>query len=215
VFQQPLAGLSGCAALRAVSCCRQMSLGCRCAGLTDTPLVERQPWQHAQRQRGRSCSLYFSTHVVAYLLMSLWYTPTLTPCCETDAQGPLMLEMGVLPDVAAATSATMILFTSAAAAVVFLSFGGVPPGYAGLAFAVGLLSTAAGQVPAADGVRSGLPAGSAAEGWRRGLAFAAGCFACCGPGGACLPNKARTGSTCHSAWRFHACACFTRWHAHI
>ena len=58
-----------------------------------------------------------------------------------------MLEMGVLPDVAAATSATMILFTSAAAAVVFLSFGGVPPAYAGLAFAVGLLSTAAGQVP--------------------------------------------------------------------
>ena len=61
-------------------------------------------------------------------------------------QGPLMLEMGVLPDVAAATSATMILFTSAAAAVVFLSFGGVPPAYAGLAFTVGLLSTAAGQV---------------------------------------------------------------------
>jgi hypothetical protein len=69
-----------------------------------------------------------------------------------------MLEMGVLPDVAAATSATMILFTSAAAAVVFLSFGGVPPGYAGLAFAVGLLSTAAGQVPAADRVRGWLPA---------------------------------------------------------
>ena len=64
---------------------------------------------------------------------------------ECARAGPLMLEMGVLPDVAAATSATMILFTSAAAAVVFLSFGGVPPAYAGLAFAVGLLSTAAGQ----------------------------------------------------------------------
>lgn len=61
-------------------------------------------------------------------------------------QGPLMLEMGVLPDVAAATSATMILFTSASAAVVFLSFGGVPPAYAGLSFGIGLLSTAAGQV---------------------------------------------------------------------
>ena len=61
-------------------------------------------------------------------------------------QGPLMLEMGVLPDVAAATSATMILFTSAAAAAVFLSFGGVPPAYAALAFTIGLLSTAAGQV---------------------------------------------------------------------
>ena len=40
-------------------------------------------------------------------------------------KGPLMLEMGVLPDVAAATSATMILFTSASASVVYLSFGGV------------------------------------------------------------------------------------------
>ena len=63
-----------------------------------------------------------------------------------------MLEMGVLPDVAAATSATMILFTSASAAVVFLSFGGVPPAYAGLAFAIGLLSTAAGQVRIRHGV---------------------------------------------------------------
>lgn len=61
-----------------------------------------------------------------------------------------MLEMGVLPDVAAATSATMILFTSAAAAVVFLSFGGVPPAYAGLAFTIGLISTAAGQVGVRD-----------------------------------------------------------------
>jgi len=39
-------------------------------------------------------------------------------------QGPLMLEMGVLPDVAAASSATMILFTSASASLVYLSFGG-------------------------------------------------------------------------------------------
>ncbi len=40
-------------------------------------------------------------------------------------QGPLMLEMGVLPDVAAASSATMILFTSASASLVYLSFGGI------------------------------------------------------------------------------------------
>lgn len=36
-----------------------------------------------------------------------------------------MLEMGVLPEVAAATSATMILFTSMSASVVFISFGAV------------------------------------------------------------------------------------------
>ena len=39
-----------------------------------------------------------------------------------------MLEMGVLPEVAAATSATMILFTSLSACVVFVSFGAVQVG---------------------------------------------------------------------------------------
>ena len=36
-----------------------------------------------------------------------------------------MLEMGVLPDVAAATSATMIMFTAASASAVFIGFGTV------------------------------------------------------------------------------------------
>ena len=36
-----------------------------------------------------------------------------------------MLEMGVLPDVAAATCATMILFTAASASVIYLTFGGL------------------------------------------------------------------------------------------
>jgi len=43
----------------------------------------------------------------------------------TAAQGPLMLEMGVLPDVAAATAATMIMFTSASASAVYIGFGTV------------------------------------------------------------------------------------------
>ncbi len=40
-----------------------------------------------------------------------------------------MLEMGVLPEVAAATSATMIWFTSCSASVVFISFGAVQVRY--------------------------------------------------------------------------------------
>ena len=40
-------------------------------------------------------------------------------------QGPLMLEMNVLPDVAAATSATMILFTSLVGSLIFISFGAI------------------------------------------------------------------------------------------
>lgn len=37
-----------------------------------------------------------------------------------------MLHLGVLPDVAAATSSTMVLMTSAASTLVFASFGAVP-----------------------------------------------------------------------------------------
>ena len=36
-----------------------------------------------------------------------------------------MLEMGVLPDVAAATAATMIMFTAASASAVYIGFGTV------------------------------------------------------------------------------------------
>lgn len=56
-----------------------------------------------------------------------------------------MLEMGVLPEVTAATSATMILFTSVSASVVYISLGAVPFDY-GVALAVlGLVCTAVGQ----------------------------------------------------------------------
>ncbi|EIE22493.1 hypothetical protein COCSUDRAFT_47913 [Coccomyxa subellipsoidea C-169] len=61
-------------------------------------------------------------------------------------KGPLMLEMGVLPDVAAATSATMIMFTAASASVVYLSFGGIPFDYGLATFLVGLIFTMVGQV---------------------------------------------------------------------
>lgn len=57
-----------------------------------------------------------------------------------------MLEMGVLPEVAAATSATMILFTSVSAAIVYVSFGAVQWDYAAACFALGLLATVAGQL---------------------------------------------------------------------
>ena len=59
-------------------------------------------------------------------------------------KGPLMLEMGVDPTVAAATSITMILFTSSAASVLYISFG-VPVDYAKVVFATGALFTALGQ----------------------------------------------------------------------
>eukprot|EP00884_Botryococcus_braunii_P020922 jgi/Botrbrau1/7513/Bobra.0019s0004.1 len=61
-------------------------------------------------------------------------------------KGPLLLELGVLPDVAAATCATMIFFTAAVASMVYLSFGGIPMDYAALFFVVGLVATMAGQL---------------------------------------------------------------------
>ena len=59
-------------------------------------------------------------------------------------KGPLMLEMGVAPEVAAATSITMILFTSSAASVLYVSFG-VPTDYAKVVFLTGAVFTALGQ----------------------------------------------------------------------
>ncbi|KAK9864853.1 hypothetical protein WJX84_005030 [Apatococcus fuscideae] len=60
-------------------------------------------------------------------------------------KGPLMLEMNVLPDVAAATSATMILFTSLVGSLVFISFGAIDVDYGVAVFTVGLVSTLFGQ----------------------------------------------------------------------
>mmetsp|Transcript_32985 Transcript_32985/g.60411 ORF Transcript_32985/g.60411 Transcript_32985/m.60411 type:complete len:491 (+) Transcript_32985:69-1541(+) len=61
-------------------------------------------------------------------------------------KGPLMLEMGVAPKVAAATAATMILFTTTATCVSFAVFGILEPQYGCALFLIGLLSTALGQL---------------------------------------------------------------------
>eukprot|EP00929_Paragymnodinium_shiwhaense_P047270 TRINITY_DN23971_c0_g3_i1.p1 TRINITY_DN23971_c0_g3~~TRINITY_DN23971_c0_g3_i1.p1 ORF type:complete len:530 (-),score=135.42 TRINITY_DN23971_c0_g3_i1:215-1804(-) len=60
-------------------------------------------------------------------------------------KGPLMLEMGVLPVIASATAATMILFTSSAACVSFYLFGMLQKEYAALFFVLGFVCTAFGQ----------------------------------------------------------------------
>lgn len=60
-------------------------------------------------------------------------------------KGPLMLEMGVNPSVAAATAATMIFFTTSAACVSFVIFGLLEPEYGISGFAMGLGCTAVGQ----------------------------------------------------------------------
>uniref|UniRef100_A0A383VY93 Membrane transporter protein n=1 Tax=Tetradesmus obliquus TaxID=3088 RepID=A0A383VY93_TETOB len=61
-------------------------------------------------------------------------------------KGPLMLELGVCPEVAAATSATMIAFTAGSAAVVYVNFGGVVHDYALALLAVGFVITLLGQL---------------------------------------------------------------------
>lgn len=60
--------------------------------------------------------------------------------------GPLMLELGVLPGVASATTACMILLTSTTAATTFLVFGLVQLDYATRLFWVGVFATAVGQL---------------------------------------------------------------------
>merc|ERR1719213_1434007 len=60
-------------------------------------------------------------------------------------KGPLMLEMGVQPSVAAATAAQMILFTTSAACVSFEVFGLLEPQYGLLLCVTGIACTAIGQ----------------------------------------------------------------------
>lgn len=67
-------------------------------------------------------------------------------------KGPLMIALHVAPEIAAATSITMILFTSSAASVVYLSFG-VPNDYALCLFALGAAFTAVGQVAVTRAVK--------------------------------------------------------------
>ena len=61
-------------------------------------------------------------------------------------KGPLMLEMGVHPMVAAATSAVMILFTTVSATTTFIAFGTLTFDYGGYLFVLGLVATTIGQL---------------------------------------------------------------------
>ena len=60
-------------------------------------------------------------------------------------KGPLMLQMGVHPLVASATTAVMIMFTSVAATTMFIAFGTLTWDYAWFLFIVGLITTTLGQ----------------------------------------------------------------------
>lgn len=60
-------------------------------------------------------------------------------------KGPLMLQMGVHPLVAAGTTAVMIMFTSVAATTMFIAFGTLTWDYALFLFVVGLITTTIGQ----------------------------------------------------------------------
>lgn len=60
-------------------------------------------------------------------------------------KGPLMLEMGIIPSVASASAAAMILFTSAAASTSFVVFGLLHATYGAIFFCLGVVCTAFGQ----------------------------------------------------------------------
>lgn len=61
-------------------------------------------------------------------------------------KGPLMLEMGVIPPVASASAAAMILYTASAACISFAVFGLLHGTYGVMFFLLGFVSTAIGQV---------------------------------------------------------------------
>merc|ERR1712224_800347 len=61
-------------------------------------------------------------------------------------KAPQMIEMGMLPEVVAATTAFMIIFTSASATVLFSVLGLLAWDYAALLFVVGVVFTIGGQL---------------------------------------------------------------------
>lgn len=61
-------------------------------------------------------------------------------------KGPLMLALGVCPEVAAATSSTMIFFTSAGASIFYYNAGYVQQDYAAALLVTAFLFTALGQI---------------------------------------------------------------------
>ena len=61
-------------------------------------------------------------------------------------KGPLMLEMGMSPQVASATSAFMILFTAASATLQYAMLGDLRPAYAAVLGAAGFGGTVLGQM---------------------------------------------------------------------
>jgi hypothetical protein len=60
-------------------------------------------------------------------------------------KGPLMLEMGILPQVASANAAAMILFTTGTACLSFFLFGAIDSEVASLLFFLGVVCTGVGQ----------------------------------------------------------------------
>ena len=63
-------------------------------------------------------------------------------------KGPLMLEMGISPQVASATSAFMILFTAASATFQYAMLGDLRPAYATVLFIAGGSMTMLTRIPA-------------------------------------------------------------------
>jgi uncharacterized membrane protein YfcA len=61
-------------------------------------------------------------------------------------KGPLMLEMGILPEVSAATAAFMIFFTAGATTITYASFGHIAWSFGGVLLPLGIVFTAIGQV---------------------------------------------------------------------
>lgn len=61
-------------------------------------------------------------------------------------KGPLMLEMGLLPQVASATSAFMIFFTAASATLQYALLNDLRPNYGATLYVAGLIGTGIGQL---------------------------------------------------------------------
>ena len=119
-----------------------------CAGATVSNvryLVAHSPWLVRQRQ----CSMVWdrkSAHYYAWLCLAAGFLSSFCGIGGSTIKGPILLEMGLNPTLAKATSQLMLLSTVSSSAFQFYTVGNLPAGYAGVFFAIAVFASFAGKL---------------------------------------------------------------------
>ena len=118
-----------------------------CAGATayNVRYLERHsPRLVMQRQ----CTMVWdreTAHYYAWLCLAAGFLSSFCGIGGSTIKGPILLEMGLNPTLAKATSQLMLLSTVSSSAFQFYTVGNLPAGYAGVFFAIAVFASFAGK----------------------------------------------------------------------